>query len=362
MLWDDDAEGGDSLCLVLVEREAATAYSHDLAGEGETDSASFRLRGEERDENMRGYIFGDETGVVAHVDDDGFLDVGVGLETDKCLLACRGLQICGAAFLLVFSFLFLESFYGILQKIRYYVSEETLIGINQQIFGRNRNLYFVVAEQRHSFQEWFYIEKCRLRLGNMGEAAIVVNESQQLGSCFVDGFQALLQVFILCNPGKQSFAQRSNRRDGIHDFMGQHTNQLDPRIHFLIAQFVAHVAQGDDAHVLVFQHGLRLMLCQVLVLQLFFYLVHVGKHIRIEQPEGCLVVLQDVVVTIHHKDARIHRIQNLLVIFLPTLIYNSPLVAPYKPVLPAMMLSSAEKLLRIGGRMETRPPESPLAK
>ena len=48
MLWNDDAEGDDSLCLVLMEREAAAAYSHDLAGEGETDSASFRLRGEER--------------------------------------------------------------------------------------------------------------------------------------------------------------------------------------------------------------------------------------------------------------------------------------------------------------------------
>ena len=69
LLWDDDAEGGDSLCLVLMEREAAAAYSHDLAGEGETDSASFRLRGEERDENVGSYIFGDETGVVAHVDD-----------------------------------------------------------------------------------------------------------------------------------------------------------------------------------------------------------------------------------------------------------------------------------------------------
>lgn len=317
MLWDDDAEGGDSLCLVLMEREAAAAYSHDLAGEGETDSASFRLRGEERDENVGGYIFGDETGVVAHVDDDGFLDVGVGFETDKCLLACRGLQIRGAAFLLVFSFLFPESFYGILQKIRYYVREEALIGVNQQILGRNFYLYFVVAEQRHSFQEWFHIEESRLRLGNMGKTAIVVDESQQFGSCFVDGFQALLQVFILCNPGKQSFAQRSNRRDGIHDFMGQHTNQLDPRIHFLIAQLVAHVAQGDDAHVLVFQHGLRLMLCQVFILQFPFYLVHVGKHIRIKQPEGCLIMLQDVVVAIHHQDARIHRIQNLLVIFLP---------------------------------------------
>ena len=146
MLWDDDAEGGDSLCLVLMEREAATAYSHDLAGKGETDSASFRLRGEERDENVGGYIFGDETGVVAHVDDNGFLGVGVGLETDKCLLACRGLQICGAAFMFVFSSLFPESFYGILQKIRYYVREEALVGVNQQILGSNRNLYFVVAK------------------------------------------------------------------------------------------------------------------------------------------------------------------------------------------------------------------------
>ena len=42
-----------------------------------------------------------------------------------------------------------------------------------------------------------------------------------------------------------------------------------------------------------------------------------GKHIRIEQSEGSLIVLQDVVVVIHHQDARIHRIQNLLVIFLP---------------------------------------------
>ena len=84
-----------------MEREAAAAYSHDLAGEGETDSASFRLCGEERDENVGGYIIGDETGVVAHVDDNGFLGIGVGLEMDKCLLASRGLQIRGAAFLLV---------------------------------------------------------------------------------------------------------------------------------------------------------------------------------------------------------------------------------------------------------------------
>ena len=66
--------------------------------------------------------------------------------------------------------------------------EEALIGVNQQILGRNFYLYFVVAEQRHSFQEWLYIEEGRLRLGNMGEAAIVVDESQQLGSRFVDGF------------------------------------------------------------------------------------------------------------------------------------------------------------------------------
>ena len=33
---------------------------------------------------MGGYIIGDKPGVVAHVDDDGFLLVGVGMKTDGC--------------------------------------------------------------------------------------------------------------------------------------------------------------------------------------------------------------------------------------------------------------------------------------
>ena len=47
-----------------MERETAAAYSHNLAGEGETDSASFRLRGEERDEDVEGYIRSDMAQVV----------------------------------------------------------------------------------------------------------------------------------------------------------------------------------------------------------------------------------------------------------------------------------------------------------
>lgn len=33
LLRDDDAEGGGILFLVLMQGEAATAYSHDLSGE-----------------------------------------------------------------------------------------------------------------------------------------------------------------------------------------------------------------------------------------------------------------------------------------------------------------------------------------
>ena len=51
-LRNDDAEGGDALLFILMKSKAATAYSHNLAGEGETDAASFRLRGEERDEDV----------------------------------------------------------------------------------------------------------------------------------------------------------------------------------------------------------------------------------------------------------------------------------------------------------------------
>lgn len=78
-LRDDDTEGGDALLFILMKSKTATAYSHNLTGEGESDAASFRLSGEEWDKDVRGYVFGDDTGVVAHVDDDSFLLIGVGV-------------------------------------------------------------------------------------------------------------------------------------------------------------------------------------------------------------------------------------------------------------------------------------------
>ena len=40
---------------------------------------------------MGGYVVGDETGVVAYVDDDGFLLVGVSMKTDGCFCCRLGL-------------------------------------------------------------------------------------------------------------------------------------------------------------------------------------------------------------------------------------------------------------------------------
>ena len=74
----------------------------------------------------------------------------------------------------------------------------------------------------------------------MSEAAVVVDESQEFGSCLVDGLKSLFQLGLLCwlqfccvllfviEFSQQSLAERSNRRDGIHYFMCQHTNQLNP--------------------------------------------------------------------------------------------------------------------------------------
>ena len=107
-LRDDDAERGDAMRLVLTQRKAASAYSHDLAGQGETDAASFGLCGEERNEDVGGYVVGDKTGVVAYVDDDGFLLVGVSVEADEWFGGRDGLQV-------------IESLYGIFQKICHYV-------------------------------------------------------------------------------------------------------------------------------------------------------------------------------------------------------------------------------------------------
>ena len=67
---------------------------------------------------MGSYVVGDKTGVVAHVDDDGFLLVGVGVETDEWFGGRDGLQA-------------IESLYGILQKICHYVRYKALVGISQ---------------------------------------------------------------------------------------------------------------------------------------------------------------------------------------------------------------------------------------
>ena len=112
LLWDNDSEGGCILFFVLMKREAASAHSHDLSGERQADAASFWLRGEEWDEDMGGYIIGDESGVVGYVDDDGFLGVGISIHSDKCLLVHNG-------------------FHCILQKICHDVGDEALVSVCQ---------------------------------------------------------------------------------------------------------------------------------------------------------------------------------------------------------------------------------------
>ena len=135
LLWDNDSEGGCILFFVLMKREAASAHSHDLSGERQADAASFRLRGEEWDEDMGGYIVGDESGVVGYVDDDGLLGVGISIHSDKCLLACCGLQIRGVAFLLFFlfgfTFFLFGGFHCILQQICHDVGDEALVSVCQ---------------------------------------------------------------------------------------------------------------------------------------------------------------------------------------------------------------------------------------
>ena len=166
----------------------------------------------------------------------------------------------------------------------------------------------------------------------MGKAAIVVHERKQFCACLVNRLQTDAEIFFLWGIGagskpalpvhvlfqflQQCFAQRGNRCDSIHDFVGQNTDELDPGVNLLVAQLVAHIADGDDAHWLVFDHGSGLMLGEMLILQLLPYLVEMGEHIGIEEAEGGLVMLQHIVVTIHHHDASIHHVQYLLVIFL----------------------------------------------
>ena len=56
----------------------------------------------------------------------------------------------------------------------------------------------MIAKHCHSFKEWLHIEEGGLRLGHMSETAIVVDECQEFGSGFMYGFQALLQLSLVC--------------------------------------------------------------------------------------------------------------------------------------------------------------------
>ena len=89
MSWDDNPESGGVSFLVLMQGEGAATYSHDLTGERQADAAAFLLCGEEWDEDMGSNVVGDETGVIDHVDDDGFLLVGVCFDLDVWIL-CKG--------------------------------------------------------------------------------------------------------------------------------------------------------------------------------------------------------------------------------------------------------------------------------
>lgn len=94
---------------------------------------------------MGGNVVGDKTGVVAYVDDDGFLLVGVSVEADKWFGGRNGLQV-------------IESLYGILQKICHYVRDKALVGISQQVLWCYRYFHFAIVKHCHTFEERLHIE------------------------------------------------------------------------------------------------------------------------------------------------------------------------------------------------------------
>ena len=137
----------------------------------------------------------------------------------------------------------------------------------------------------------------------MGKAAIVVHERKQFCACLVNRLQTDAEVFFLWEIGagsksalpvhvlfqflQQGFAQRGNRCDSIHDFVGQNTDEFDPRVNLLVAQLMAHITDGDDAHWLVFDHGSGLMFGEMLILQLLPYLVEMGAVMVVKAgPKG----------------------------------------------------------------------------
>ena len=242
------------------------------------------------------HIGRDGGAVVGHVDGHIVTAVGTGMEGDTALRS--GSLGC------------------ILEKIADHTAHQALIGIDEKIIGRDRHADLPSAagtvgqKLGLSRQERLDIEQRRGWSRHTRELPVVLDKLHQLRAGLVDDLQPLARLAI--GRGEQGLGERDDGCHGVHDFVGEHTDELHPGVYLLVGQLVVDVAEGHHPHLLASQQGTRLAAREAA--QHLVDLTDMGDGVAAEHLAGSLIRLDDnATVLLHDKDARIDRVEDELI-------------------------------------------------
>ena len=193
---------------------------------------------------MCGHLSRNQRTVVGDVDDHGLLLAGVGTYPDVAGVGADGLH-------------------GILQQVGQDVADESLVGIDQQVARLDVHLNGDAAGRRllqgylaHTLGEGLHVERTGMRSRDVGQLAVGVDKREQVAAGAVDDLQPGPGLGIV-GSAEQGLAQAGDGRHGVHDLVGEHADELVPRLLLAVVQFAANVVDGNDAHLVVVQPDRR---------------------------------------------------------------------------------------------------------
>ena len=125
---------------------------------------------------------------------------------------------------------------GVFQQIQHHLSDQVLVGIDQQIARGNAKPDGSIflsrvrfGQFRHALKKRLYIERREPGSRNAGHLAIGFHEADQAPAGRIDCLQSLADLplhFVF--HSQQRIAERRDRSDRIHDLVRQHADQANP--------------------------------------------------------------------------------------------------------------------------------------
>ena len=205
--------------------EGAVVGLQDLAREAEADAVALLFCGVERDEYLLLAADGDGGAVVADTDDG--LAVGGEFGSDGYLGG--------------------TGFDGVADEVDEDAAELGLVGVDERVVAEfvegaegtrfaalfARQVDDICDEVAH--HQWFLYGAC-----HTGQFAVVLHEIDKSATAAAYCLQScgdVLLVFqhLVAGVAAEGVAERGDGADGVHDFVGQHADELGPRLGLVLA-------------------------------------------------------------------------------------------------------------------------------